>query len=102
MAAGHAWGACTAINKRPANEDRYVVADLHDGWTLAAVFDGHGGAAVADWLAACIQGAVSAALHEAPGDPGAALSDAFLTLASGVMAESRPPGHAGAPPSRPS
>jgi protein phosphatase 2C len=66
--------------KRPHMEDRFLfMENFHDGYTLMAVFDGHGGSAVADHCLNNI-GPVLKALLGRGAAIDAALSQSFLIL----------------------
>lgn len=72
---------------RKQNEDRYLVEDLSGSGieTIAAVFDGHGGYATADWLRMNFSKYVTRFWGE-KNSPEAAISEAFLAADRKILA----------------
>lgn len=75
------YGACSDKGLRKSNEDRHVCASeriLDDVVAYFGVYDGHGGARVADYLADELHTAIFERMRNSPRDMKRCLADAFV------------------------
>jgi len=80
---GVSYGACAVQGWRRAQEDAHITAvnfDVSAGLSLFAVFDGHGGAEVAQYCAARFGDVLKSEAAYKFGDYASALRDAFLRI----------------------
>lgn len=79
-------GAHTTAGERATNDDRVVSIRLNDHAHLLAVFDGHGGASVAEYLSRNIGQVMEDEYQDTPNDPITTLARAVSFLESSLTA----------------